>query len=146
LVVAASRLAYLGKAPEQLQRKAQQVAYVDAAAILGSRAGRTLGQVLEAIQQAYAEIGVPDAWQHHHQGGLIAYQSREKLALPHSPLELVAGQACAWNPSLPGAKSEDTILITPNGYEIITPLPTDFPTVSITLGGQTIVRPGIVEL
>ncbi len=29
-------------------------------------------------------------------------------------------QALAWNPSLPGVKSEDTILVTDKGFEVLT--------------------------
>ena len=54
----------------------------------------------------------PDGWRHHHQGGLTGYRSREAIATPGAALEIADGQAFAWNPSLPGAKAEETFVLT----------------------------------
>ena len=42
------------------------------------------------------------------------------IANPDCRESIVADQALAWNPSLPGTKSEDTILVTEKGFEILT--------------------------
>ena len=59
----------------------------------------------------------------HHQGGLTGYEPREFLAIPGSQEMVVEGQAFAWNPSIAGAKVEDTILVGAAGNEIITLTP-----------------------
>lgn len=84
-----------------------------------TRPGRTLGDVFADCQAFYAEAGYADGWHHHHQGGLTGYRSREVIALPGSAQEIVAGQAFAWNPSLPGAKAEETFVLTAAGPEVI---------------------------
>jgi antitoxin VapB len=81
--------------------------------------GRTLGDVFTDCQSFYAEAGFPDGWRHHHQGGLTGYRSREVIALPGGAQEIAAGQAFAWNPSLPGAKAEETFVLTPTGPEVL---------------------------
>jgi Xaa-Pro aminopeptidase len=84
-----------------------------------TRPGRTLGDVFDDCRSFYAEAGVPDGWRHHHQGGLTGYRSREVIAAPGVTLEIGVGQAFAWNPSLPGAKAEETFVLTAGGPEVL---------------------------
>jgi Xaa-Pro aminopeptidase len=94
---------------------------VEAAALEASRPGAGLGAVLARIQQAYVRVGRPDAWREHHQGGPTGYLARERVATPGDEATLPAGCAVAWNPSLPGSKSEDTALVHPDGrLEVVT--------------------------
>lgn len=81
--------------------------------------GRTLGDVFDDCCRFYAEAGVPDGWRHHHQGGLTGYRSRELIAMPGTALVIEPGQAFAWNPSLPGAKAEETFVLTDAGPEVL---------------------------
>lgn len=123
LVCSLSRLVHWGKAPEELQRRLAATAQVNAALIAHSRPGRSLGEVLAQGVQAYAAAGYPDAWRQHHQGGITGYEPREKLATPESADVLFEGQALAWNPSIAGVKTEDTILVGSESNEIITATP-----------------------
>ena len=146
LVVAGTRLAHFGTISDELNEKVRRVAYIDAAAMVASRPGRTLSDVFDDMTLAYLQMHEEGQWQNHHQGGLIGYNSRERIAKPGEMTAIQVGSACAWNPSIVGYKSEDTILIGANGFEIVTPVSPDFPTVSVEVGGQTVVRPSILEL
>ncbi len=146
LVAAATRFAYFGALPTNLRDKQDKVAAIDAAGMAASRSGRTLGDAFAALQAAYASQGEAEQWKNHHQGGLIAYASRERIATPGDPLVIEPGMAFAWNPSIVGCKSEDTILIGVDGFEIVTQASQDWPTLEVGLGGQTIRRPAILEL
>lgn len=146
LVVAASRLVHIGTIPAALTEKLYHVAAIDATAMAASRPGRTLGDLLAIIQAAYAQHHESDQWKNHHQGGFIAYLPRERLALPGSTLSLQNGHALAWNPSVAGCKSEDTILVGQNSFEIVTRTTPTWPMVSIELDGLSIQRPGILQL
>ncbi|HVW34481.1 MAG TPA: M24 family metallopeptidase, partial [Acidimicrobiia bacterium] len=84
-----------------------------------TRPGRTLGEVFADCTRFYAEAGHPDGWRHHHQGGLTGYRSREVIAVPGSEAEIAVGQAFAWNPSLVGAKAEETFLLTGSGADVL---------------------------
>jgi Xaa-Pro aminopeptidase len=81
--------------------------------------GRTLGDVFDDCRRFYAEAGAPDGWRHHHQGGLTGYRSREVIAAPGLALPITEGQAFAWNPSLPGAKAEETFVLSPSGADVL---------------------------
>ena len=84
-----------------------------------TEAGRTLGDVFDDCRRFYADAGFPDAWRDHHQGGITGYRSREVIAAPGAGQQITTGQAFAWNPSLPGAKAEETFVLTADGADVI---------------------------
>jgi Xaa-Pro dipeptidase len=86
----------------------------------GTRPGRTLAQAFEDCRRFYAEAGFPEGWRDHHQGGMAGYASREIIATPTTHQEIREGQAFAWNPSLVGAKAEETFVLGPDGPEVLT--------------------------
>jgi antitoxin VapB len=147
LVCSLTRLVHFGALDDDLRRKMEAVAEVDAAMIGASQPGATLGDVFKAAQQIYARAGFADEWQRHHQGGLAGYTPREALGTPGARLRLEPGMACAWNPSITGAKSEDTFLVPEPGGEpeILTPM-YGWPIREIEVNGIRLERPLIMEL
>ena len=87
-----------------------------------TRPGRTLAQAFEDCRRFYAEVGFPEGWRDHHQGGMTGYASREVIATSGAHEEIREGQAFAWNPSLQGAKAEETFVLGPDGPEVLTRL------------------------
>lgn len=146
LIVSATRLAYFGKLPEALQTKARKTAHIDAAVIVASQPGRTLGDAFSDLLAAYHEQGETDQWKLHHQGGPTGYIARERIAGPGDPTLIREHMPMAWNPSIVGCKSEDTILVNRNGFEIITAAPDGWPMIEVEVKGHTVRRPGILEL
>jgi Xaa-Pro dipeptidase len=84
-----------------------------------TRAGRSLADVFKDVQRYYADAGFPDEWRRHHQGGLTGYASREVIATPHTDVAIERGMAFAWNPSIAGAKAEETFVLADQGPEVI---------------------------
>jgi Xaa-Pro aminopeptidase len=84
-----------------------------------TRPGRTLAEAFADCTRFYAEAGFPDEWRLHHQGGTTGYGSREVIATPATPDPIVAGNAFAWNPSITGAKAEETFVLTEQGPEVV---------------------------
>jgi len=145
LVCSLTRLVYFGKIPDELRRKKEAVAFVDATMLAATRPGRTLGQIFTDAQGAYAGVGYPDEWQWHHQGGPAGYEPREYITVPGSKDKVRVGQVYAWNPSITGCKSEDSILIGSHGFEVLTAIP-GWPVVQVDLAGQVIERPDILNV
>lgn len=145
LIAAVTRLIHFGSLPDELLAKAQAMARVDARMILGTRAGKTMSDMFILADQAYRDEGYPTAVAEHHQGGSIAYLPREFYAQPGENVVIAEHQAFAWNPSTRGAKSEDTMILGPFGPVVITQTP-DWPMWPVTIDGQTIQRPAILEL
>ena len=84
-----------------------------------TRPGRTLSDAFADCRRFYAEAGFPGEWCFHHQGGLTGYASRELIATPATDAVIEAGQAFAWNPSIAGAKAEETFVLTDSGPELV---------------------------
>jgi Xaa-Pro dipeptidase len=85
-----------------------------------TREKRTLAQAFEDCRRFYTEAGFPEGWREHHQGGMTGYASREVIATPGTQQEIRRGQAFAWNPSLEGAKAEETFVLGQDGPGILT--------------------------
>jgi Xaa-Pro aminopeptidase len=94
---------------------------VEADAFAASRPGRVLGAVLADIADSYRRNGFGDAaWLAHHQGGPTGYLGRDPKATPNATDLVQSGQAFAWNPWVPGAKAEDTVIVDDDGIDVLT--------------------------
>lgn len=143
LVCSLTRFVHFGPLPEALSHKAHAVAAVDAAFIRATRPGRRACDAFQDGVDAYAAQGYAQEWQKHHQGGPAGYEPREYLATPHTTDTISAGQVYAWNPSITGTKSEDTILVGAEKNEVLTAID-GWPTLQINASGATIPRPAIL--
>jgi Xaa-Pro aminopeptidase len=144
LIASATRLVHFGALPAGLRERALACARVDAAVHAATRPGTTIGGIFTALQAAYAAEGFADEWRDHHQGGMAGYENREVFAVPGLDVPVHAGQTYAWNPSIAGVKSEDTILVRDEGYEVLTETG-DWPQYQVELGGRAVARPAILE-
>ncbi len=146
LVCSITRLVHFGPLPEDLRARQDACALVDAVFIHNTRPGRPLSAVFAAGVAAYTGAGYPDEWQLHHQGGPAGYQPREMVANLHATGQVVAaGQAYAWNPSIAGVKSEDTILVGEDGNTVLTEIP-GWPAIRVELDNNVYLRPAILAL
>ncbi|MBD3883618.1 M24 family metallopeptidase [Phormidium tenue FACHB-886] len=110
-----TRFVYFGSLSSKAADLHQQVRLVEAAVLNASKPGTPLTNLYGTFAQAYEQIGHPQALQEHHQGGTTGYLSRETIATPGTTATLAANMAIAWNPSLAGAKIEDTFVILEDG-------------------------------
>lgn len=92
----------------QLHRHIREI---EAQALNACRAGISLNEVYQVLAQAYKEYQYPNAIREHHQGGTTGYLSREIIANPTTVDTLAQNMAIALNPSLAGAKIEDTFIL-----------------------------------
>jgi Xaa-Pro dipeptidase len=84
-----------------------------------TRPGRTLADAFADVRRFYADAGFPGEERLHHQGGTTGYGSRETIATPSTRDPIQIGNAFAWNPSITGAKAEETFVLTADGPEVI---------------------------
>ncbi|WP_132059476.1 M24 family metallopeptidase [Halorussus amylolyticus] len=96
-----------------------EVAAVGATRDVAERGGEA-GDVFGAIQDAYEDEGYPNEWKLHHQGGAAGFAGREWIATPTADDPVTTPMAYAWNPTVQGAKSEDTVLVEDSGFEVLT--------------------------
>ena len=120
LHVSLTRIVSFGPPDSELAARHRAVTAVDTRFNLESRTGVTLGEVVSKAIDQYASEGFPKEWELHHQGGLTGYAGREIFGTPASQYRLQHNQVLTWNPSITGTKSEDTILLSGNGPEVLT--------------------------
>lgn len=94
---------------------------VERAFLDASVPGRRLDEAFAAGAAAYGRNGfAADEWKSHHQGGPTGYAGRDPRATAATTDSVSEWQAFAWNPTAPGTKIEDTLLRTPDGWEVLT--------------------------
>jgi Xaa-Pro aminopeptidase len=110
--------------PDWLCDRHRAAARIETTALAATReaatASGTAGDVFAAIQDAYAAVGYDREWEHHHQGGAAGFAGREWIATPDHQTAVRSPMAYAWNPTVQGAKSEDTALVTDDEVEALT--------------------------
>jgi Xaa-Pro aminopeptidase len=114
LNVACSRSVSAGEPEPELAARHAAACAVETALIGATRPGATWERALAAGQAAYADAGYPGEWREHVQGGPIGYLSQEFDVVPGAAAAaavITAGTAYSWNPTVRGAKSEDTFIV-----------------------------------
>jgi Xaa-Pro aminopeptidase len=144
LISCLTRFVSFGPMSKELEAKLQAIANIDAAINLSTRPDRMLGDLFRVLQKAYADNGHAEQWKLHHQGGPTGYANREAVATPDSTIVTRDRQAFAWNPSTTGIKSEDTVLCTDDGVEVLTAHSAEWPTVTGTFEGKELARADVL--
>ncbi|MGF6823860.1 Xaa-Pro aminopeptidase [Microbacterium sp. ZKA21] len=99
----------------------ERILAVERAFLDASVPGRALDAAFAEGIAGYAANGfAADEWQRHHQGGPTGYAGRDPRATSATTDALAEWQAFAWNPTAQGVKVEDTLLSTPEGWEVLT--------------------------
>jgi Xaa-Pro aminopeptidase len=143
LIVSLTRFVAFGRLPKELRAKYEANVWIDCTFMAHTRPGIPARDVLQKGIDAYKEKGYPEEWKLHHQGGSIGYTGRDYRVNFKTPDLVHENQAFTWNPSITGTKSEDTILATSKGPEMITK-PILYPTLSIMAEGISFKRPAIL--
>ena len=120
LIASVTRLVSFGPEPSEKRRQYGALLEVERVVLEHTRHGLLVTDVFAQVQEAYAKAGRPQAWQEHHQGGPTGYFTRDFVATSADRHMLVEGSAYAWNPSLPGLKVEDTVLLTGDTLTVLT--------------------------
>lgn len=135
LIVSLTRMVHFGDLPEDLRRKHDAVTQVDATFMAHTRPGVRTSEIFKRAVECYRDTGFPEEWQQHHQGGATGYAGRDYKATAGSDQTVQPNQAFAWNPSIAGTKSEDTVIALEGGTEIISASP-GWPTSDVDIEGR----------
>jgi Xaa-Pro dipeptidase len=124
LAISITRFVHFGALPAELAHRFDSSAHVNAALLNATRVGAKSAELFKVAQTAYAAQGFPGEERFHHQGGPTGYGEREWVATPEGTETVVNNQAFAWNPSIHGGKTEDTVLLRDGVIENLTATPT----------------------
>ncbi len=113
-------VAFDAGAPQELDAEAR-IAAVEADIFRATVPGARLNEIFAEIKRAYARHGFgEDQWTLHHQGGPAGYAGRDPRVTAEVTDTVVLNQPFTWNPSGPGVKIEDTVLLTESGLRVLT--------------------------
>lgn len=141
--IAVTRFVHFGPMPEELKTKFEKTAMVMTRYQLASVPGKPCAEIFEQCKTWYAEAGYPKEWQLHHQGGAIGYDDREYVIYPGIKEVVRERQAFAWNPTITGAKVEDTFIAYKDHYEVVTKTE-GWPMINVEVDGKTYEQPGVL--
>ena len=145
LIASCTRMVSLGQPNEELLQKHGACVLVDVNFNVNTIPGRRVGDVFKIAMDIYRQTGFEGEWNLHHQGGPTGYRGRYYCATPDSDQVVAPKSAFAWNPSITGTKSEDTLLVLPDHNELITQAP-DWPQIEVECDEFSLERPDILVL
>jgi antitoxin VapB len=145
LIASLTRIVSAGAAPDDLRRRTEAAARVNAALYAATRPGATGGELFDVAARAYAAEGFAGEERLHHQGGATGYRTRDWVAHPRSEEKVLARQAFAWNPSITGTKTEETCLAFEDRVEVVTASP-DWPAIPVEVAERSYALPGVLPL
>lgn len=144
MVVSITRFVHFGAMPAELAANFERAAQVNAELLHASREGATSASLYAVAAQGYAAAGFPEEITKHHQGGPCGYLERDWVAKPDGRQTIQSAQGLAWNPSLQGAKAEDTALLRDGSIEILTATP-ELPVIESEAGGTVYRSAGVLQ-
>ena len=145
LIVSLSRIVCAGEVPEELKRRMDASARVNAKLLAATRPGAVGSELYRVAAEAYAGEGFAGEERLHHQGGAAGYRTRDWVAHPASTETVQNNQAFAWNPTVTGSKAEETCIASAEGVEVITKSP-DWPQIPVRVGGREYLSPDVLTL
>jgi len=145
LIVSLTRFVQFGKVPEDIRRRYDANVRVDCVLMANTVPGRPAADAFRKGMEAYKEAGFEGEYELHHQGGAIGYEGRDYKVTFDSQQIVQENQGFTWNPSITGAKSEDTMLATKDGPVLLSH-PVTFPVLEQEVEGHKFERPDILEL
>jgi len=145
IVVSLSRIVCIGEVSDDLLKKTEAAASVNAHLLNATHEGATGRSIYQVAKNAYENVGYADEINLHHQGGAAGYRTREWVTHPESNDVVNTGQLFAWNPSITGTKVEETVLTTNDGIETLTTTE-GFPTIETIVHGRSYFSPGILSI
>lgn len=145
LIVSLTRFVQFGRVPDELRRIYDSNVHVDCVLMANTIPGRPVIEAFKKGIAAYKEVGFENEFELHHQGGSIGYEGRDYKVNFQSDFVVQENQGFTWNPSITGSKSEDTMLATTAGPELLS-RPVTFPALEVEADGVVFRRPDILEM
>jgi antitoxin VapB len=143
LVVSITRFVHFGPPPAELASAFEAAAQIHAQILHATRDGAISSEIFAAAQRAYAAVGAADEIERHHQGGPCGYSERDWVITPHGTERVTDPQAFAYNPSLRGVKTEDTVVLASGKIEVLTETPS-LPKIETVINGVTYHSAGVL--
>ncbi len=143
LFVGAARTVSIGEPPNDLLAAFEQAALIAATGMFFSQPEWELFEVWNRVRRIYEKTGAASEWQRADQADVVEYEFGSVPLMPNSEFRLSPGVPIFWHPSVGPVLMGDTVIVTKDGTEVLTP-PNEWPIVPISVKGVSINIPGIL--
>ena len=142
LHAALTRMVAIEQLPADIEAKYLASVYLSSAGLHATQPGRALDDTIRAGMQVAKNY--PHEWRPRFQADVLDYGPRE-LRPAQVTRSLEQYQAVVWSAAIQGIRSEDTLLVLPDGSEVLTN--TDgWPVFDVPVQGEVYHRPDILRL
>lgn len=124
-----SRSLYFGEPPAEIQSAFKAAATIEGRIFTELREGLKFKDILELQKMWYADVGHPDGWKFHYQGGPTGYVIVD-CGQNQTDNVVCAPQPFSWFTTIRGAKVEELAILTKDGLEIAS-LSKNWPTIEV---------------
>ena len=145
LITKITRFIHFGKPENDLLKQYADTVEIENRMIAATKIGSDNLAAYQAAVDSYEEMGYPEMWKNHHQGGPQGYTNGYYLITPDMHETVVENQCYCFNPSITGTKTEDAFIVTKDGPVMITK-PISFPKIKAEINGVEIERPDILVM
>jgi len=137
-----SRSVYFGEPSEEIKKAFKAAATIEGRIFAELREGLKFSKLLELQKRWYTDVGYPDGWNFHFQGGPTGYVIVD--AGKNQTDEVVcAPQPYSWFTTIRGAKVEELSILTKNGLEIAS-MGKNWPTIQVDTDKGPYTVPGML--
>ncbi|MFY9356207.1 MAG: M24 family metallopeptidase [Bacillota bacterium] len=143
LIASITRFLYFGPLSHEFARQYRDNVEIECLMIAKTEVGKEMNIPFMAGLKRYEELGYPDEWKLHHQGGATGYSARDIKVNESTTQRVQENQAFCWNPSITGTKSEDVFIATRSGPLMVSK-PVIFPVMQMEVEGIEFTRPSIL--
>jgi Xaa-Pro dipeptidase len=137
-----SRSMHFGEPPVEVRLAYHAAATIEGRIFSELREGLKFSKILELQKRWYTELGYPDGWNYHFQGGPTGYVIVD-VSQNQTDHVIRAPQPYSWFTTIKGAKVEELSILTTEGLEIAS-LGDHWPTISVETEKGSILVPDML--
>jgi antitoxin VapB len=145
MIASFTRIVCNGAISDELRRRTLAAARVNAELLAATRPTATGADLFQLAADTYTREGFAGEERLHHQGGASGYRTRDWVAHPACTEQVQPNQLFAWNPTVTGAKVEETCITSEDGVEVLTSTP-DWPQIPVSIQGREYCSPDVLAL
>ncbi len=145
LIASATRIVSFGMPDDDLLLRHDACARIDTVFNKITRPGKSIADIFRAATDCYRLAGFDGEWLLHHQGGPTGYRTRYYTANENTTGAVAPNSAFAWNPSITGTKTEDTIIVGEDENIFITHTG-NWTYIDVQMDGKIYKRPAILTI
>ena len=120
LSVPITRMVQFGEVPEDMRIKFNAVQTIAAESILSCKKGAKFYDISMRQKELYRQLGFVSEWEKHFTGGLTGYIISDGSLCMDKDATMTDAMTFNWYVTITGVNTEDTMIITSDGYELFT--------------------------